>query len=173
MTTSLYACAAQTGREYSVEQDLRDLGVWVWVPRTVYPVRPPNCRHFVATDKPRWPGYVFARMDAGMFFEARNVRYLHRTKMQLHPREAAQLLETHSRIEAENARARREIELGERKSAWEPGQRVEIIDGPFKDRLATFASIIDRTSERGYRLRLEIDGMPMPVDVNPLDVKAG
>jgi transcription antitermination factor NusG len=170
MIAPLYACAAQAGRERSVQADIVDLGIWAWVPEIVRPVRPKG-GGVVASSKPIWPGYVFARLDPAMFFEVRNVRYLHHTKLTLSAQAETQLIRQRDEIDAMNERTRREIEAGERVTNWQAGARLELIDGPLRDRMATFARIIHKSGRSGYRLQIEVDGMALPVEVNPADVR--
>lgn len=171
MTAHHYACAATVGKEFTVLEDLAAVGIEGWVPRQVFPVKPPGEKVFHASERPLWPGYVFAVMDAAAFFEARHIRHMHKTKLQLHPAEVRGLSQARAAVDAEAERARREIKAGTTKSAWAKGQRLEVIDGPFKDRLAAFAKIIERTGEPGYRLEVYVDGMPLPMAIDPASVR--
>lgn len=167
----IYACAAQTGREFAVEAELRDLGGWVCAPRQVSPLRPPGESKWFATERPLWPGYVFADLDGAAFFEARNIRYLHKTKLQFTVAEAAKLTASLEQVDAVNARVRREIEAGNVKSEWTEGERAEITEGLFRERLCHFATVIERSGAPGYKLRVYVEGMELPVDVDPWAVK--
>lgn len=165
-----YACAARTGREKAVRDDLAALGVWAWLPVEIRHKRFQGCSEPQISERPRWPGYVFAHLTAEQFFEARSIKHLHATKLQLMPQEAQSLARAHDAISAENDRVRREIEAGQAPVVqYEPGDALEILDGPFADRLATFACIVRRSGE--YRLSLAIDGMRLPVEVMPGHVR--
>lgn len=171
MTAAHYFCAATVGHEFAVAAALAEVGIEAWVARQVFPVKPPGEKVFHASQRPLWPGYVFAVMDAAAFFEARHVRHLHKTKLQMNRSEVQAFSQIRDTVDAEAERARREIKAGTIKSNWTEGQQLEVIDGPFKDRLASFALIIERSGDRGYRLQVYVDGMPLPLAIDPASVR--
>jgi len=162
----IYACAARTGSEFDVEADLREIGAWAIAPRRVVPFIPPNQSKPVPSERPLWPGYVFAALDAWRLFEARNIRHLHRTRLQLSAKEASQLMQVIEALDAENERLRREIDAGRRAVDLVKGERVEILDGPLAGRLGEFERIIRRSADRGFDLRIAVDGLPVPVTIS-------
>lgn len=172
MTATYYACACRPRHEEAVSEDLIALGAWVWLP---WLIRPQNVKGTVyASRRPRWPGWIFARLDGSQLFDARNIKHLHRHKLPLHAAEVHNrggLLDMREQIERDNERTRREIEMGNRKTDFAEGDRLELIDGPFKDRLASFASVIEKSGVTGYHLSVQIEGMTLPVQVNPADVR--
>jgi transcription antitermination factor NusG len=169
-----YACAAQTGQEFRVAQEIADLGAWAWCAKEIRAMRPAKSRKPVWTERPLWPGYVFAQLSPAQFFTARAIKGLHATKLQLNNREVygpGGLLNSHDRIEAANAELRRKIEAQDAPPVdYKPNQALEFIDGAFLSRLGTFGKIVHKSGAEGYMLQVEVDGWPILVE--PHMVKA-
>ncbi len=166
-----YACAARVGQETQVAEELAEIAPWVWVAKRLEPIRVGKSRKRDWSERPMWPGYVFAQLGAEHFFEARNIKGLHPTKLQLHPTEKRILLRAAARLDDELHSEKRRIERQRAPAVtYEPGQTVDILDGAFVDRLAAFQRVIRRAG-REYG-RINIHGWPVPVDIPLEDLKA-
>lgn len=167
--TLFYACAAKTGQERKVVEDIEAIGAWAWISEEITHKRFPGCSEPQVSRKPSWPGYVFANLDGNQFCAARSIENLHQTKLQLCKNEAMMLIRDVGRIEERNARVMRQIEAGQIVMDYSPGDSLEILNGAFADRLASLSSIVKRNGQ--YILSLNVDGSAFPVQVDPADVR--
>ena len=166
-----YACAAAVGQEFRVADELAEIAPWVWVARRLEPVRVGKSRKRDWSERPMWPGYVFAQLGPAHFFEARTIKGLHPTKLQLHPSEAKALLRAAARIDEDLHAEKRRIERRQAPPVtYTPGQAVEILDGPLMERLAAFQRVIRRAGQE--YAQISIEGLPFQVDVPLEDIKA-
>jgi transcription antitermination factor NusG len=165
-----YACAAKSKAEYEVREDLEEVGAWAWVATEVREQRFKGCSEPKISERPLWPGYIFTYLDPYLFFRSRNINNLHATKLQLCPEEARGLLTIIDRVEANKAKALRQIAAGTAPIVdYQQGETLELLDGAFRDRLAAFREIIQRNGQ--YRLSIHVEGMALPIEVAPQDVR--
>jgi len=168
MTT--YLCYARTGKEFEVESALRECVNDVWCGRVIEWKRVGKKRRPEPIEKPALPNYLFATMTDGQFHEAQGIKYLAATMAPLGRHAERGFHRFRHAVDAEYAeadRARRNSEVPS--SEFRVGELLEIIGGPFSERIATFRQVVERAHELHPRLRLDVDGVP--VEIDPLDVR--
>lgn len=166
-----YACAARVGQETQVAEELAEIAPWVWVAKRLEPIRVGKSRKRDWSERPMWPGYVFAQLGPDHFFEARKIKGLHPTKLQLHPIEERKLLRAVALVDEELSVEKRRIERRQAPAVtYQPGQAVEILEGAFAERLAAFQRIIRRAGNE--YAQISIEGLAFAVDVPIEELKA-
>ena len=175
MTRAYYACAVTTGREHQVAADMREITDWVWLPQTVASVMigPRHQRTREWRDVPLWPGYLFAALDADAFFAARNIKGLHRTKLQLTTPEVSQLFSAVEQIDAAHAAAKRRTATeSAAQAAFAPGQGVTVLAGLFAQRMAVFSRMVRRDGKEWAEIKLDDMGGLPGILIDPCDLVA-
>lgn len=129
--------------EFAVEQQLHEMGVEAWTPRKITFARRGKKRHPEPVIEPYLPGYVFADIPATAFHSAVQARGAFQTTLHLSEGSLAAVRAFQRRVEDENAEANRIIARNDRAAMAEfnPGDALEILAGPFAERLVRFRRI--------------------------------
>lgn len=183
----IYLGYAKTGKEFDVTSEIEEMGIWVWCGRHIKWKRTGKKRYAEPYEEPALPNYVFIDLDARHFQMMQGVRFLARTLTALHPLEVTGkpdwtdakgnrrkgwkglnhlIDETRKRFE-ENDRLRKNAEVPV--SEFTPGDILEIIRGPFADKIAEFRKVVEKSSEYHAKLETEIEGKTVLLD--PLYVR--
>lgn len=148
MTTTTGHVALQGGEklrgEFAVEQQLQDMGLTAWTPRRITFIRRGKKRHPEPVIEPYLPGYVFADIPSEAFHEALQARGAFSTTLHLSAGSFATVRAFQRRVEVENAEANRIIAANDRAAMvqFSPGDALEILAGPFAERLVKFRRIV-------------------------------
>ena len=162
--------------EFAVERQLQDMGLTAWTPRKITFMRRGKKRHPEPVIEPYLPGYVFADIPAQAFHEALQARGAFSTTLHLSQGSFAAVRAFQSRVEAENAEANRIIAANDRAAMvqFNPGDALEILAGPFAERLVKFRRMVMAGNPAVPQVEWETDmlGQMVRGTVDVLDVKA-
>lgn len=163
----------KSGREAEVADAIRALGAFAWWARKVEPKRVPTKRRPVAVTSPYLANYVFIDCSDAQWHGLRDVKHLAHTLQSVAQATADRQLrpfmaEVDAAYEARVAR----IAAGERVEAFQPGERLRILEGPLRDQLVRFDGIVRGATdiEDRLRARLPLLGGWVPVMLDPLHV---
>jgi len=185
-----YLLYVQTGREFRVEAEIRDMGLDVWCPSRVEFIRRGRRRLPEAEEVPALPNYLVCDLDAGEWqrlFRCERPKYLTGSFLSVPPGSMRDIREFRDRIDEglRDACARmREIDmLRDTASARErllaliaeyrEGQALRVLRGPLADRTAYFVKLRESPSDyRRWLIEASVDmmGRAVPVELDPLDV---
>lgn len=161
--------------EFAVERQLQDMGLTAWTPRKITFMRRGKKRHPEPVIEPYLPGYVFAEIPARAFHEALQARGAFSTTLHLSQGSFAAVRAFQSRVEAENAEANRIIAANDRAAMvqFNPGDALEILAGPFAERLVKFRRMVMAGNPAVPQVEWETDmlGQMVRGTVDVLDVK--
>jgi len=165
--------AKQIRGEFAVEDQLHALGIDAWTPRKITFVRRGKKRHPEPITDPYLPGYVFADIPAELFHRALEARGAFATTMSLSRADKDSIARFRRRVDEENAEAERIIARNDRAAMcqWTPGQALEILSGPFADKIVKFARL-SLAGEPHIEFEAELFGQVIKGKVDVLDVKA-
>ncbi|MAM60848.1 hypothetical protein [uncultured Maritimibacter sp.] len=171
MTTPInYLGYAKTGHEFAVCEDLEEQGISAWAGRVIRWKRAGKKRRPEPHEEPALPNYIFMALDDRSFHAALGTRFLASTFVLLGPGDRRDLSKFQNIVEREyekQDRIRRNAELP--KAEFSPGQEIEIIGGPFAEKIGTFRRIVERSNQLFPKLEAEIEGIRLQLD--PLDVR--
>lgn len=158
---------------FAVEQQLQAMGLTAWTPRKIVFERSGKDRYPKPVTKPYLPGYVFADVPPQAFHAALQARGAFPTTMTLSRGDLAAVRAFQRRVDAENAEAERIIASRDRAAMCQfaPGQALEVLAGPFADRLVTFSRLV-LASVPHIEFETELFGQVVKGKVDVLDVRA-
>jgi len=165
---------AKAGREFEVQQSLRDLGIRCEVPRKVEAKRVPTKRMPVAVTTPYLGNYVFIECSGDQWHLAHTVKHLASTMVPIGQREAERDLASFMRRTEDAYQARAAaIEAGERVVEYKQGDTVEILSGPLAGKLATFRRIVETAQDLFPRLEADVVilGGTTKVNLDPIHAR--
>ena len=161
--------------EFAVEQQLQVMGITAWTPRKITFVRRGKKRHPEPVTEPYLPGYVFADIPAEFFHDALQARGAFSTTLHLSAGSLAAVRAFQRRVEADNAEANRIIAANDRAAMvqFNPGDALEILAGPFAERLVRFRRMVIAGNPAVPQVEWETDmlGQMVRGTVDVLDVK--
>ena len=166
-----YILYARSGKEFTVADDLRLIGIDVWCGRVIRWKRKGKDRRPEAYEEPALPNYLWAEMTAQQFYAAQKVKHLSPT-MQMVPHSATAGLQRFQRMAddafkaQDAARRKAEAPLPE----FDVGQALKLVGGPFADMVVKFRGVINASD--ALRRQIEADGPFGRIRVDPFDVKA-
>ena len=161
--------------EFAVEQQLQRMGVRTLLPRRIDFIRRGKQRYAEPVESPALRGYIFAEIPEPLFIRAVNANGLVPTLMTVSQREMLQdvMPFAESCLDAERE-ARRIIERNDATAMinYQKGQRVNVIAGPFMDRIVKFTRMVERGQFPELECEMEMLGQSVTVRIDPLDVRA-
>lgn len=162
--------------EFAVERQLRALGIEAHAPRKIEFKRIGKKRHAEAITSPYLPGYIFADIPADLFAQAINCKGIGATLLTVTKQEVRKHVRPFlAKVDAENAEAERIVASRDRAAMceFEPGQALEILDGPFGGRIVEFARIMEAAYELHPMIEFEAQlfGRFVRGRIDPLSVK--
>lgn len=162
--------------EFAVERQLRALGLEAVAPRRIEFKRQGKKRHAEPVTSAYLPGYIFAKIPAGMFTKAIQCRGLSPSLMAVSPQEVRKHVKPFlSKVADENAEAERIIASRDRAAMcqFEPGAALEVLAGPFADRLVSFTRMVRSAHDLHPMIeaRMTMFGQLVRVKIDSLDVK--
>ncbi len=159
--------------EWAVERQLRHLGCDTICPVRIDFKRAGKRRYADPVRAPYLPGYVFAEIPAETFTRAANATGAMSSFMAVTPQE----MRNHVRpffaaCEEEREKAEAIIARNDRAAMLQftPGQAVEILQGPFAGRVATFMRLVMAADFPRLECEMDIFGAKLPIEVDPLFV---
>lgn len=165
-----YLGYAKSGHEFEVQDELRDMGIHAWVGRVIEWKRTGKKRYPEPHEIPALPNYVFMALTPHDFHRAVTVRFLASTLVGLGKLDRRGLTRFQSAVQAEyeaQDRLRRNAEVP--RTVFNAGEQIEIIGGPFADKVATFRRVVERSGQFHPKLEAEMQGIKLQLD--PLDVR--
>lgn len=165
-----YLGYAKAGHEFEVQDELRDMGIHAWAGRVIRWKRTGKKRYPEPHEEPALPNYLFLALTPETFYQAQSVRFLASTMIMLGTLDRRGLVSFQGNVQAayeEQDRLRRNAEMP--RAEFNAGEQIEIIGGPFADKIATFRRVIERSGMYHPKLEAEISGIRLQLD--PLDVK--
>lgn len=160
--------------EFAVERQLRAMGIEADAAMKITLKRQGKRRTADAIEEPLLAGYVFADIPPELYVSAMHCRGAWGQAMAV-PKgaETAQVRKFLSAASEARTEAARAIANGKASVAYDQGDLLEILTGPFRDQLARFRGVVQRAHDAHPKLRLEMQvfGQSVPVEVDPLDVK--
>lgn len=167
--------SAKSGREFEVRDAVLALGGYAWVAREFATVRPPTKRRHVAVVRPLqgMGRYEVIQCTDDQWHKLREVKHLSATLLPVSDAAAARyLLPFMDRIDSDYATRAARFDAGEKLAAYQPGDALKVLAGPFADKLATFARIVEGATDLEDKLMAEIPflGGKRLVPLDPLHV---
>lgn len=191
--TNTYAMNVTRQQEFSVEQELKDIGLHPWVPRRLASRYVKEKREAVWYDVPYVHKLIFCVIPAIYWRDVVELKHVIGKPVGLSRRdlegvpahrksyiEGGPLVPTvpglkqfKAAVEAEYADMQRRKENSEYQCRFTPGQAVELLEGPFAGMPAVFKSTVRRAHDEYAKLRVEADvfGRAVSVDVDPDKVR--
>ena len=162
--------------EFAVERQLRALGLQAHAPRKIEFKRVGKKRHPDPVTSAYLPGYIFAEIPAAKYASAIQCNGLRPTMMAIpHQEVKRHVLRFIDRVASENSEAERIVASRDRAAMCEfiPGQALEVLEGPFKDRMLHLQRMVQAAHDRHPMIDAEIEvfGQVARVKVDPFDVK--
>lgn len=161
--------------EFAVVTQLQAMGFEAWCPRLIEFKRQGKRRRPDPIITPYLPGYVFVESPEERFHEVHAAQGLAQTLMAVSEAEMRRVAQFRAKVDAENDRAEKIIAANDRAAMiqFASGEALEILSGPFKDRIVKFKRMVDAAHEMHPMVEAEMDlmGSKVPVRVDPLDVK--
>lgn len=169
MTQYLLAYAPR-GTEFEVADAIDALGGFAVVPRKVELVRLPKQRRPSIVESPVLPNYVFARMTAEQWQQARADRLIFSTVAWMGPNEWKRVQAFAARAEQDYQVRMAQIEAGERLSEYSAGDALQLLGEPLGARMGIFRRVIEG---RVPMIEAELQGVtlfgkPVMVTVDPV-----
>jgi len=165
-----YLGYAKSGHEFEVQDELADMGISSWVGRVIEWKRVGKKRYPEPYEIPALPNYIFMELSPHNFHKALTVRFLASALVALGSLDRRGLARFQGAVQAEyeeQDRLRRNREMP--RAEFKPGQTLEIIGGPFSEKVATFRQVIERSGQMHPKLEADVEGMKLHLD--PLDVR--
>jgi transcription termination/antitermination protein NusG len=179
--TNQYAIRTTTGREFAVEQELKDMGLHPYAPRALAQKWVKEKGEWVWYDAPYLPGVIFCVVPAVYFADVCAIdevwgKPLELTRLDVEgcPATDSQparvgLQQFCAAVEAEYSDAQRLKGNSEYKCQHKPGDALKILSGPFCDFFGKFDRVVreDHHDHPHLRLLVDIFGRETPVEVAP------
>ena len=131
--------------EFAVERQLKALGIEAHTPRRIEFKRLGKKREAEPITSPYLPGYFFAEIPAALYAEALAVKGIGSTLMTICAAEVKIYVRPFlSKVREENAVAQHIIEANDKAAMcqFKAGDALEILEGPFKDRIVRFERMV-------------------------------
>lgn len=174
-----YLAYARTGKEFEVEQELREMGIDLWCGRKIEFRRSGKRRFFDPKEEPALPNYLFLSLTAGEWHEVNNsgIKYLAKTMHTLSRRDEKGLKAFRVEVGDLYQRARRIVDSNDRAAMcrFNPGDKISLrAESVFSGQVLSFRRMVQRASDMHPMVEAEMEslGRLTKVLVDPLDVKA-
>lgn len=186
---TLYAIPTTTGKvrhdgerirgEWAVEKALEAMGCTVHDQRAVEFKRKGKKRFPELIYSPCLPGYVFAEIPDDIFGRAVHVAGAFGSALPIPKGQNPEYCPTAAvmRFLYRLATKRKEAERCEGNAtmaqAFEMGEPLQILAGPFADQLAKFSGVVHRAHDMHPKIKLDMEvmGQRVPIEIDPLDVR--
>lgn len=185
--TNTYWMNVTKQQEFSVEDDLIEMGLNPWVPRALTMKNVKERKSPVWYDKPYVPKLVFCVIPAIYYTDVKKLKHVIGNPMPLSRRdidgcpayikpdsgkpcpEVPGLVAFKKAVEAEYKDMERRRKNNEYQCLYRPGQALEILSGPFEGFTAEFKKTIKAAHDEFANLRVEVDifGRATRLDVSP------
>ena len=168
-----YLAYAKAKKEFEVEQDLRDLGLAVWVARKIEFVRRGKRQVFEAKEAPYLPNYIFIECPDSAFKDVRAHKHIIGKPEPLSGLDMRSLGIFREHVEVEYQDAQRVEGNQVAMKAFKAGQAMRFVDQRFEDNLLRFKEMVE-TAEHSYprvRMEMEMMGQVVEIDADPIDVR--
>lgn len=185
--TNTYAINTRAGEEFTVEGELREIGLHPWVPKRLVSRYIKEKRTSVWYDKPYLRKLIFCVIPPIYWTDVMGLKFVIGKPIELSQRdidgtpahiksfdvryapEVPGLKRFKEAVEAEYADAERLRENSEYQCQFKPGQALEVFEGAFSGYDGVFMEVVQKTHEYYAKLRIELDimGRATPVDVDP------
>lgn len=167
-----YLGYAKSGKEFEVEQSLRDLGISVWCGRVIESKRIGKRRKAEYHEMPKLPNYMFMDLTEHTFYDAAEVKHLYPFFFALTSLDLRDLGTFKREVEADYAEADRARRRGEKIVAeYQPGEAVMAVQGPFREKLMRFRRVVENSEPIQYEMETELFGRVTRVHADPLDLR--
>ncbi|MEW2911427.1 hypothetical protein [Leisingera sp. JC11] len=162
--------------EFAVERQLRALGLQAFAPRKIEFKRQGKKRHAEPVTSAYLPGYIFVEIPAEIYAAAIQCRGLNPSLMMVSGQEVRKHVQPFlAKVVEENAEAQRIIESRDKAAMcqFEPGTALEVLAGPFADRMVSFTRMVRAAHDLHPMIeaRAQMFGPSVKVKIDPLDVK--
>lgn len=178
-----------TGQEFALVEDCEALGIPAVAPRKVEAVRTGNKRYPEKRVIPYLGNYVFITATADEWHWLKDIRYL-RSIMGVPPAEERRVRKFIDLIEAEfsakEAEIDRAVEIMRNREAskearrealrvmqaYQPGDLLEVICGPFAGAIVAFGAMVERAASRLPEIEVSMGGLEWgTMRMDPLHVR--
>lgn len=172
---STFLLYAHTGREFEVTDELQTIGADVWCGRKVTFRRKGKKRFAETIEEPKFPNYIFARMDFDTYYQTRNIKYLASTFHLLHRYDENELERCKTIVQRDYEEGMRIAENGDAaaRAQYTKGQELIGLSGPLSERAMTFRRMVERQHDPHPMVEVDVEmfGQKVRAYVDPLDVK--
>ena len=191
--TNTYAMNVTRQQEFTVEEELKALGLHPWVPRRLASRYIKEKREAVWYDVPYVHKLIFCVIPAIYWRDVVGLKHVIGKPVELSRRDIEGvpahrktfdasgplvpaipgLKQFQEAVEAEYADMRRRQANSEYQCQYKPGQALEVLEGPFMGFRAEFQKIIRRAHDDYSRVQVEVSvfGRPTTLEVDPDKVK--
>lgn len=186
---TLWIAYVPTGQEFALVEDCEALGISATAPRKVEAVRTGNKRYPEPRVMPYLGNYVFIEATADEWHWLREIRYV-RSIMGVPPAEARKIAEFCEAVEAEYKAKSAEIDravavMRNREAskaarrealrvmqAYQPGDLLEVILGPFAGQIVAFGAMVERAASKLPEIEVSLNGLEWgTMRMDPLAVR--
>jgi transcription antitermination factor NusG len=183
---TLWAAYTPHGMEFDLVEDCEVLGIEAKAPRKVEAVRTGNKRWPEARVTPYLGNYVFVWADTDQWHWLKEIRYV-RDIMGIIPQWEPKIRAFIDAVEADFTTRMAEIERAQRimqdkeatkearreavrlMQAYQPGDMLEVITGPFAGQLVAFGAMVERANAMMPEIEAQMAGLKVRFD--PLSVR--
>lgn len=164
----------KAGKEFEVEQEIKDLGITAWVPRRVEIKRVGKKRKPIISERPYLPNAIFMDLTPHQWHQVHSIKFLASTMRQLNRRDEQDVQAFRQAVADEQAEARRALANQKAVAEFTPGQAIRVLTGPFSDMVVEFRKVVQAAHDLHphYEAEMEIMGRKSTIRLDPLDVKA-
>lgn len=168
MTLTTYLAYAKSGREFEVEDALRELDIPTWCGRVIDSKRTGKRRKAEYTETPKLPNYLFIDLTPHTFYDAIAVKHLYPFLYALSEWDKRSLAAFRRQVEDDYAVMDRQRQRGEKIIAeYAPGERVW--HKVFDDMVMRFRRVVE-TEPIQYEVEAELMGRAVRMKADPLDL---
>lgn len=161
---------AYSSNPTAAAEECEALGITAYAPRRVDMIRQGKRRRPDPIISPAWPGYLFADITEEQWHWLADTKHC-KTLMWIPDRVARMILDRIAVIEAEFHKRMAQIEAGERVWHFDPGDLLDVIEGPFVGHVAIFRKMAEAGATVRVKAEVELFGHMVPVDIEPLHVR--
>ncbi len=189
--TNTYAINTTRGKEFEVEQELREMGLKPWTPRRMDSRYIKEKRETVRYDRPYVAKLLFCVVPAIYWRDVFDLKHVIGKPLQLSQRDIHGVPGHHNKaidrwvdpvpgltqfkaaVEAEYEDGERRKSNSEYECQYQPGQALELLAGTFEGFPATFKDVIKRAHDEYAKLRVEVTifGRDTTAEVDPDKVR--
>lgn len=164
---------ARSGKEFEVQQAIRDLGITCHVPRKVEGIRRGKKRWPEPMTTPFLPNYVFLDCTADDYYRLTSVKFLAQTKRMVPETERRLVQRFIDATEADYARRMDAIEAGQRVEEYQPEEVLRIVGGSLGETLGRFKRLVETAHDQYPILEVEVEmfGRPTRTKVDPINAR--